>query len=93
MKEIFSLSSKQIVDKNSTMISLTLFLDKNNYLCVGGRLKQTDIPTNIKNQIILSKYHYLYRLFMKEIHEQNAHFGREHTKRFVLFVLVKFLNK
>ena len=79
MKEIFSLSSKQIVDKNSTMLSLTLFLDKNNYLCVGGRLKQADIPTNIKNQIILSKYHYLYRLFMKEIHEQNAHFGREHT--------------
>ena len=34
MKEIFSLSSKQTVDKNSTILLLKPFLDKNNYLCV-----------------------------------------------------------
>ena len=79
MKEIFSLSSKQTVDKNSTILSLTPFLDKSNYLCVGGRLKHANIPTNSKNQIILSKDHYLSRLLIKEIHEQNAHVGREHT--------------
>ena len=78
MKEISSLSSKQAVDKNSTILSLTLFLNKNNYLCVGGRLKHANIPTNSKNQII-SKDHYLSRLLIKEIHEQNAHVGTEHT--------------
>ena len=48
-------------------------------LCVGGRLKQANIPTNSKNQIILPKDHYLSRLLIKEIHKQNAHVGREHT--------------
>ena len=79
MKEIFSPSSKQFVDKNSTILSLTPFFDKNNCLCVGGRLKHADIPTNSKNQIILSKDHYLFCLPIKEIHEQNAHAGSKHT--------------
>ena len=72
MKDIFLLSRKQIVDKNSTILSLTPFLDKNNYLCVGGRLKHTDIPANSKNQITLLQGHYLSHLLIKEIHKQNA---------------------
>ena len=54
---------------------LTTFLEESNCLCVGGRLKHADIPTNSKNQIILSKGHYLYRLLIRKI----AHVGREHT--------------
>ena len=72
MKDIFLFSSKQIVDKNSTILSLTPFLDKNNYLCVGGHLKHADIPANSKNQITLLKGHYLSHLLIKEIHKQNA---------------------
>ena len=79
MKEIFSRSSKQTVYKNSTISSLTPFLNKNNYLCVGECLKHANIPTNSKNQIILSRDHYLSRLLIKEILEQNAHVGREDT--------------
>ena len=47
-------------------------------LCIRGRLKHANIPTN-KNQIILSKYYYLSHLLIKEIHEQNAQLGIEHT--------------
>ena len=36
-------------------------------------------PPKSKNQIILSKDHYLSCLLIKEIHEQNARVGREHT--------------
>ena len=36
-------------------------------------------PPNSKNQIILSKDHYLSRLLIKEIHEQSAHVEREHA--------------
>ena len=79
MKEIFSFSSKQTVDKNSTILSLTSFLDESNFICVGGRLKHVNIPTNSKNQIMLSKDHYLSLYFIKEIRKQNAHIGREHT--------------
>ena len=79
MKEIFSLLSKQGVDKSSTILSLTPFLDENNYLCVGRLLKHANILTNSKNQIVVSKEHYLFGLFIKEIHEQNAHIGRKHT--------------
>ena len=46
---------------------------------VGGRLKHVNVPTNSKNQIILSKDHYLSRLLIKEIHKQNAHVGKKHT--------------
>ena len=92
MKEIFSLSSKQTVDKSSNILLLTPFLDQNNYLCVGGRLKHANIPSNSKNQIILSKDHYLSHLLIKEIHRQNAYVGREHTlsllrKRFWIVAL------
>ena len=69
----------QTVGKNSTKLSLTPFLDKNNYLCVGGHLKHANMPTNSKSQTILSKDHYLSCLLIKEIHKQNAHLGREHT--------------
>ena len=79
MKDIFSLLSKQTVDKSSTILSLTPFLDENNYLCVGGLLKHANIPTNSKNQIVVSRDHYFFGLFIKEIHEQNVHLGREHT--------------
>ena len=79
MNEILSLSSKQKVDKNSTILLLTPFLDENSYLCVGGNLKHANIQTNSKNQKMLSKGHYLSRLLIKEIkeiHEQNAYLGR-----------------
>ena len=80
MKEIFSLSRKETLDESSTILSFTLCLDENNYLCVGGRLKHANIPTvKSKNQIILTKYHYLSHFLIKEIHEQNAHVGRDHT--------------
>ena len=56
MKKNVSLSSKQTLDKSSTILSFTLCLDENNYLCVGGRLKHANIPTvKSKNQIILTK--------------------------------------
>ena len=60
-------------------MSLIPFLDHRKYLCVGGSLKHADIPVNSKNQIILSKSHYLSYLLIKEIHERNAHVGRGHT--------------
>ena len=65
--------------KKTRPLLLTPFSDENNYLCVGGRLKHANIPTNSKNQIILSKDHYLSRLSIKESHEQNVHVGRKHT--------------
>ena len=79
MKEIFPFSGKQTVDRNSIILLLTSFLDESNYICVDGRLKHVNIRTNCKNQIMLSKDHYLSRYFIKEIHKQNAHIGREHT--------------
>lgn len=69
LKETLSLSSKQIVGKNSTILSLTPFSGKSNYLCVGGRLKHADIPTNSRKQVPLSRDHFLCRLFTKEIYE------------------------
>ena len=79
MKEVFSLLSKQIVYKNSSILSLTPFLDENNYSLFWWTLKHADILTISKKKIVLSKDHCLSRLLIKEVHEQNAHVGREYT--------------
>ena len=78
-QDVLNISSNKSVKKTSKILSLTPFLDHRKYLCVGGRLKHADIPANSKNQIILSKNHYLSYLLIKEIHVRNAHVGREHT--------------
>ena len=69
LKETLSLSSKQIVGKNSTILSLTPFSGKSNYPCVGGCLKHADISTNSRKQVPLSRDRFLCRLFTKEIYE------------------------
>ena len=48
-------------------------------LCVGGRLEFANIPRTSKNQMIVSKSHYLARLIITDILQRNLHTGREQT--------------
>ena len=46
--------------------------------CVGGRLKNANIPLASCHQIILPANHPISRLILSEIHQNNFHAGREH---------------
>ena len=48
-------------------------------LCGGGRLKFANVPHTSKNQMIVSKSHYLAHLIIIDIHQRNLHTGREQT--------------
>ena len=77
--EYMQLSANANLNTASKIISLNPFINESGLICVGGRLKHATIPENSKHQIILSKSHYLAELIVKDIHEKNAHIGREHT--------------
>ena len=48
-------------------------------LCGGGHLKFANVPRTSKNQMIVSKSHYLARLIIIDIHQPNLHTGRDQT--------------
>ena len=47
--------------------------------CAGGRSKFPNIPTTRKNQMTVSKSHYLSRLIITDIHQHNLYTSREQT--------------
>ena len=47
--------------------------------CVGGRLQNAPIPTEVKHPVLLPKKHHVTDLIVKKYHEELAHTGREHV--------------
>ncbi|XP_035222540.1 uncharacterized protein LOC118195347 [Stegodyphus dumicola] len=56
--EIKCLQSKRSVPSNSQVLSLNVFLDEDDFLRVGGRLRYSNISENQKHQLLLSKRHH-----------------------------------
>ena len=48
-------------------------------LCVGGRLQNAAILTEVKHPVLLPKKHHVTDLIVKKYHEELAHIGREHV--------------
>lgn len=57
------------------MKSLNPYIDSNEVLRVGGRLRNTDIPIKIKHPIILGNKSELSRLIIKDAHAETLHGG------------------
>ena len=62
--------------KNRKLIQLQPVL-KNDLICVGGRLKHAQIPTESKHQVIIPSNHHLTYLLLLYIHQNNHHCGRD----------------
>ena len=77
--EYSALYSGQEIGKSSKLLSLSPFMNNERVLCVGGHLKLANIPCTSKNQMIVSKSHYLAHLIITDIHHCNLHTGREQT--------------
>ena len=77
-KDILCLQKSDPVPKNSTILSLdSTFVDK--LLCVGGRLKSTELLLKCHSQITIDKNHPLEALLITCHNEINLHSGRKQT--------------
>jgi hypothetical protein len=63
----------------SQLLSLAPFLDENGILRVGGRLRNSKIPTNQKHPILLPKSHHLTKLIIVDEHRRHLHSGSQLT--------------
>nr|XP_021331373.1 uncharacterized protein LOC110439581 [Danio rerio] len=78
-KELSALLADQPVSKNSRLRKLNPIME-GNFICVGGRLKHSDISTAEKNPIILPKESHTSLLLIRHHHEQVKHQGHHLTE-------------
>ena len=77
--ELKSLLRNDNVHKSDTLVPLSPTLNNQSLICVGGRVKNTNIFANSNYQAIVSKDHPIAKLIIKHHHEENLHVGREQT--------------
>ena len=81
--ETFSMETKHIrnnspVPNNSKLQQLNPIISEN-VLKVNGRLKYSNLPTELKHPIILPSDHHITQIIVPDIHENSLHSGRDHT--------------
>ena len=62
---------------NSKILPLQLFI-RNELLYVGGIIKHSSLPEELKHPIILPKDHHFTKLIIEFIHKSNHHCGLDH---------------
>ena len=67
------------IKKQSRLLSLSPFIDKDKIVRVGGRLKYSCLSYNQKHPIILPRSNHVTDLIIKELHENNHHAGIQTT--------------
>ena len=77
--EAFSMEIKQIrnnspIPNNSKPQQLNPIISEN-VLKVNGRLKHSNLPTELKHPIILPSDHYITQIIIRDIHENSLHSG------------------
>ena len=65
--------------KNSQLSKLCPFIDDNGILRVGGRIKEADVPYEVKHPIILPRRSTTTNLIIEHHHQQLQHSGRNST--------------
>jgi len=77
--DIKALKRKENVPKNSKLVSLNPYIDKDSMLRVGGRLERSQLPEEIKHPIILPSSHHVTKLIIRDKHERALHAGTQAT--------------
>lgn len=76
--EFAELSQGRPVSKNSAIVSLNPFLDEHKIIRVGGRLKHSNLPNQIKHPILLSSHRIVTRI-IRHAHLRAYHAGPQLT--------------
>ncbi|XP_052787345.1 uncharacterized protein LOC128222405 [Mya arenaria] len=79
-KEIDCLKEGIPIPASSPLLSLNPFLDEKGVLRVGGRLRNSKLPTPERNPIIVHGRSYLALLLIRHFHEKVLHQGRHFTE-------------
>lgn len=77
VQEYKMLKAKQVLKTSSSILSLNPFLDENNVIRVGGRIKNSDYSFDKKFPALLPKNHELTKLIFKQFHEKLLHCGAQ----------------
>jgi hypothetical protein len=78
-KELSAFQANQVVSKSSRLRKLSPIME-DNLICVGGRLKHSQVAAAEKNPIILPKDSHISLLLTRHHHEQVKHQGRHLTE-------------
>lgn len=78
-KELSALQANKVVSMSSPLHKLSPTLE-GNLICVGGRLKHSQLPCEVKNPVILAKDSHISLLLVRHHHEQVRHQGRHLTE-------------
>ena len=73
MVELKDLSKNSPLQKKSSILSLTPFIDSEGLLRVGGRLRHSELPFCQKHPYILPREHHVSRLIVDYYHRKNLH--------------------
>ena len=77
-REIKHICNNSPVPNNSKFQQLSPIISEN-VLKVNRRLKQSNLPTELKHPIILPSDHHVTQIIIPDIHENSLHSGRYHT--------------
>lgn len=78
-REIHQIKTTGQCDNKSRLLPLTPFIDKNEILRVGGRLKFSNLTFNQKHQMILPYNHHFTKLIIRDAHLRTEHGGAQIT--------------
>ena len=77
-EEITAVAAGRKVKDTSPLIKLNPVI-REGVLCVSGRLKHGCLPENVKFPALLPRDHHAVTAYIRSIHEENGHVGREHV--------------
>ena len=69
--------------KNSRFMKLDPFIDSDDILRVGGRLRRSEMPYELKHPVVLPKKHNVTELLIRYAHRKTAHQGRGITTNYI----------
>jgi hypothetical protein len=75
--EVDDLRAGRQIEKGSSLIKLSPYLDHRGLLCVGGRIDKAPLPIDIRHPIILPRLERLTELILSQLHRDRAHLSAE----------------
>ena len=78
--EVIALQKGKPVSVRSRLVTLSLFMDGDGIIRVGGRIEKADIPFETKHSVVLAPDHKLKRLIIMDYHRRLHHEGVDHLR-------------
>ncbi|KAK3109147.1 hypothetical protein FSP39_023951 [Pinctada imbricata] len=79
-REFHSLEEGKPIRKDSSVSSLSPFIDQQGMIRVGGRLNKTTYDTSQKNPLLIPGRHHIATLLVRHYHDETKHQGRQITE-------------